>query len=213
MDDQSRKGAPEPRMDGAPGETPVIGSPPGWIILVRHGRPQCDQKVRITWQEYIAWWQAYDAAGLDPGQTPPDELVGQAQQAHVIFSSTLRRAVETARAIAPGRDIQSDPIFVEASLPPPPIPGRRKPRRWGVYSRIAWWFGRSAGMEPRPMAERRAEAAAAALTARALRGENVVLCAHGWFNRMMRPVLLGWGWKCVYDGGDKYWSHRRYEKR
>jgi broad specificity phosphatase PhoE len=78
---------------------------------------------------------------------------------------------------------------------------------------MAWWLGRAAGQETRAEAELRAEAAAATLTARALRGENVLVCAHGWFNRMMRPVLRAQGWRCVYDGGDKYWSHRRYEKR
>ena len=29
---------------------------------------------------------------------------------------------------------------------------------------------------------------------------------------MMRPVLLRQGWRCVEDGGDNYWSYRRYEK-
>jgi hypothetical protein len=41
---------------------------------------------------------------------------------------------------------------------------------------------------------------------------NVVLCAHGWFNRMMRPVLKSQGWREVEDHGDRYWSYRRYEK-
>ena len=47
----------------------------------------------------------------------------------------------------------------------------------------------------------------------ALRGQNVLLCAHGWFNRMMRPVLKAQGWREVEDQGDQYWSYRRYEKR
>jgi broad specificity phosphatase PhoE len=82
-----------------------------------------------------------------------------------------------------------------------------------VLARIAWWFGRHDGMESRQEAEVRAEAAVATLTAQALRGQNVVLCAHGWFNRMMRPVLRRQGWREVEDKGDQYWSYRRYEKR
>lgn len=200
-----------------PGET---GSPdagrgdkPGWIVIVRHGKPQGDRKARVTWREYIEWWKGYDAAGLVEGEAPPQALRDLGQQADTIFSSTLRRACETAAAVAGGRPVVSDPIFVEAPLPPPPIFGRRKPRRWGVYARIYWWLGGSRGGETRREAEQRAEAAAATLAARALRGENVVVCAHGWFNRMMRPVLLSWGWKCVYDGGDKYWSYRQYVRR
>lgn len=185
----------------------------GWIVLARHGKPKGDRKIRVTWREYIEWWSQYDRNGLMDGQNPPAGLVALAAEADVILSSTLLRAVETAQAVAAGKPVTPDPIFIEAPLPPPPIPGRRKPRRWGVYARVSWWLGRSVGGETRAQAEARAEAAAAALQARALRGENVLLCAHGWFNRMMRPVLLAWGWRCVYDGGDKYWAYRKYIRR
>ena len=40
---------------------------------------------------------------------------------------------------------------------------------------------------------------------------GVALFAHGWFNRMLRPELKRQGWTCVRDGGDGYWSWRRYE--
>jgi broad specificity phosphatase PhoE len=65
-------------------------------------------------------------------------------------------------------------------------------------------------MESKAEAKVRAEAAVATLTAQALRGQNVLLCAHGWFNRMMRPVLKRQGWREVEDHGDEYWSYRRY---
>jgi len=186
---------------------------PGSIVIARHGRPKGDRSVRLDWRGYELWWAQYDRNGLDPGQTPPTALVDAARGADVIFASTLPRAFETAKAVAGDREIVSDPIFVEAPLPPPPMWGKRTPRQWGVWARASWWLGRAAGQETRPQAELRAQAAAATLAARALRGENVVLFAHGWFNRMMRPVLLRNGWKCVEDGKDDYWSFRRYEFR
>ncbi len=82
-----------------------------------------------------------------------------------------------------------------------------------MWARAAWYFGRHEGGETRADAEVRAEAAVATLAAQALRGQNVLLCAHGWFNRMMRPVLRKQGWREVEDGGDAYWSYRRYEKK
>ena len=185
----------------------------GAIMVARHGKPDLDRRVKLTHREYSDWWGQYDCVGLAPGQTPPPILIEAAAGADVIFASTLPRAIGTAQAVAAGKPIISDSVFIEAPLPPPPIPGKRSPRAWGVWARVAWWLGRSAGQETRAQAELRAEAAAATLTARALRGENVLVCAHGWFNRMMRPVLLAQGWRCVYDGGDRYWSHRRYEKR
>ena len=184
----------------------------GSIVLARHGRPRGDRTVKITWQEYIDWWAAYDRDGLHPDQTPSEKLKERASEADVIFASTLRRAIETAEAVAGGKTISTDPVFIEAPLPPPPVLGRRTPRAWGVWARVFWWFGRHAGQETRQEAEQRAEAAVATVTARALRGDNVLVCAHGWFNRMMRPVLRAQGWKCVEDHGDGYWSYRRYIK-
>lgn len=184
----------------------------GSIVIARHGQPDADRTVQINWREYIDWWSAYNRTGLMAGQLPPERLLHYAADANVVFASTFPRAIKTAEAVAGGKPIISDAVFVEAPLPPPHIPGKRNPRAWGVWARVFWWFGRHDGEESRRAAEVRAEAAAATLTARALRGENVLLCAHGWFNRMIRPVLKRQGWRCVEDGGDSYWSFRRYEK-
>ncbi len=203
--DASQRLSRAPAQDAAP-------PAPGALIIARHGQPLGDRTVKITWREYIEWWAAYDRDGLAPGQEPPADLLAAAREADVIYTSTLKRAIETAEAAARGRPVRRYPVFVEAPLPPPPIAGRRTPRAWGVWARCAWWLGRAAGGESRAQAERRAEAAVAVLTAHALAGETVLLAAHGWFNRMMRPVLARQGWVCVHDGGDRYWSFRRYEK-
>jgi broad specificity phosphatase PhoE len=187
-------------------------SQPGAIHIARHGRPALARDVRIDWREFRVWWGKYDESGLADGESPPPKLCQAAARSHILFSSTLRRSIETAAAVAEGRPVIQDPIFVEAPLPPPRIPGRRSPDAWGVWSRAAWWMGDSKEMESREAGELRAEAAVATLTARALRGETVILLAHGWFNRMMRPVLRRQGWRCVHDGGDGYWSFRSYEK-
>ncbi len=199
----------------APGETLDRRSAAriGSIVIARHGRPHVDRRVRVDREGYRAWWAGYDKARLHPGETPPEELLRHAEQADVIYASTLPRALHTAEMVAGGREIISDPIFTEAPLPPPPLLGKRKPGWWGVWSRAAWWMGANEGLESRREAEIRAEAAVATLTAQALRGKNVLLCAHGWFNRMMRPTLRAQGWREVENRGDKFWSYRRYEKR
>jgi len=184
----------------------------GSITIVRHGRPDVDRGVRIDQHGYREWWAGYDRADLHPDQFAPEALKTLGQQADIIFASTLPRAIRTAEAVAGGREIITDPVFIEAPLPPPPLWGRHSPSAWGVWARAAWWMGRHEGGESREQAELRAEAAVATLTSQALRGRNVVLCAHGWFNRMMRPVLRRQGWREVEDGGDGYWAFRRYEK-
>jgi len=184
----------------------------GAIVTVRHGQPHVDRKVRIDRRGYRDWWATYDKSGLHPEEKPPEALQRLAESSDLIYASTLQRAIHTAEMIAGGREIITDPVFVEAPLPPPPIWGKRSPRAWGVWSRAAWWLGLHGGGESRAQAEVRAEAAVATLASQALRGQNVLLCAHGWFNRMMRPVLRAQGWREVDDGGDNYWSYRRYEK-
>ena len=121
-------------------------------------------------------------------------------------------AIETAEAACEGREFDINSVFVEAPLPPPPFPGRLPARTWGVFARCSWWMGLARGKESRPQAERRAEQAADILVEAAQHGP-VVLFAHGWFNRMLRPALKRRGYACVRDGGDVYWAWRRYEMK
>lgn len=184
----------------------------GSIVIVRHGQPHADRSVRVDRRGFREWWANYDLSNLHPDERPPEGLLRLAERSDIIFASTLQRAIHTAEMIAGGRQIITDPIFIEAPLPPPPIGGRRRPSLWGVYARAAWWVGMHEDGETKDQAEARATAAVGTLTTQALQGQNVLLCAHGWFNRMMRPVLKSQGWREVEDGGDSYWSYRRYEK-
>lgn len=179
-------------------------------MIARHGEPDADRFERMDWRGYERWWAAYDEAGLKPGQTAPEALIAETRLARSIYASTLPRAIETARACCEGRDIALDSTFVEAPLPPPKLPGRYTARTWGVYARCSWWLGHARGRETRGQAERRA-ATASEMLIEAARNGPVVLFAHGWFNRMIRPQLRKRGWACVRDGGDWYWSWRRYE--
>jgi broad specificity phosphatase PhoE len=185
----------------------------GSIVIARHGQPHADRTVRIDHRGYRDWWAGYDLSGLHPDEIPPERLCELARRSDVIYASTLPRAIRTAEMVAEGREVITDPVFVEAPLPPPPIWGKHRPGSWGVLARTAWWLGRHDGMESRSEAEVRAEAAVATLTAQALRGRNVLLCGHGWFNRMMRPVLKRQGWREVENRGDRFWSYRRYERQ
>lgn len=185
----------------------------GSIVLARHGRPLIDKSKRLDARGYYAWWQEYDASGLDDRSPAPQNLLDIASQADRFFASNLRRSQETAAAVTNGQKIEHDAVFTEAALPPPPFASfiRMRPPMWDVWSRSLWWLGHAGGFESKAEAETRAFAAVEKIDPLARSGENVLVCAHGWFNRMMRPVLLAKGWNCVYDGRDDYWSFRRYE--
>lgn len=183
---------------------------PGYITIARHGEPDANRAERVDWRGYERWWADYDLAGLKPGQAAPESLIREVEGARVLYASTLRRAIETAEAACRGREFDTNSVFVEAPLPPPRLPGKLPARNWGVLARCSWWLGFARGKESRSQAERRADQAADILIQAAQSGP-VVLFAHGWFNRMLRPALKRRGWRCVRDGGDFYWSWRRYE--
>lgn len=198
---------PEPRTHAGPAR-------PGGITLARHGEPALSRRIRLNAQGYRRWWAAYEEGGILPDQAPPEGLVEAARHARTTFVSTRRRAQETAETVVAGRPCERDAVFVEAPLPPPPLPGfvRLKPRTWGFVARFAWWwFDHHAGEESQRQATRRAEAAAERLALAAAEGD-VLLVAHGFFNLMIGLALQKRGWKLVEKTGFGYWSMRRYAR-
>ncbi len=187
----------------------------GSIVLARHGEPALSRKVKLNADGYRRWWAVYEDGGILEGQTPPGELLDLARGADLIFASTRRRALETAEAVAGGKPFGRDPVFVEAPLPPPPLPGSIKfsPKTWGVISRGVWWFGCSAGGETRRQAQQRARLAAGKLVDGAQNGRHVLIVGHGFFNRMVGHELQKLGWRSVHDRGFRYWATRRFEVR
>jgi broad specificity phosphatase PhoE len=187
---------------------------PGAVILARHGEPALSRSVLLSSDQYRSWWARYEAAGLAEGQAPPEPLVRAAAAAGVLIVSPRARSVETARALAGGRGFTEDPLFVEAPLPPPSWPRWLKlsPRLWGAVARFWWWvFDHHEGHETRDQARRRAEAAAGRLVELAAGGQDVLVVAHGFFNGMVGLALRRRGWRCVDDGGFRYWAARRFE--
>lgn len=187
----------------------------GRIITARHGRPDLSRDVKITAREYGDWWAQYDESGLAPGEAPPESLVRLAAGAKTVISSTLPRAIETASMATKGsRDVPADPIYVEAPLPPPPVPKflRLQPRLWGVLSRIFWMMGHTPeGVESNGATWQRVEKITKNLEAHAEDGD-VLLCAHGYLNWMIGRHLRKNGWTCTeHQGGHDYWSWRIYQ--
>ncbi|MEL6360775.1 MAG: histidine phosphatase family protein [Pseudomonadota bacterium] len=188
----------------------------GRIITARHGMPNLSRAEKITAREYGPWWAAYDESGLHPDERPPESLVKLADGATTILSSTLPRAIETAGHLTKGtRDVPADAIFVEAPLPPPPVPLiRLKPGTWGVISRSFWFWGYAPkGIETHRQTWSRVKEVASLLETYAADGD-VLLCAHGYLNWMLDWHFRRNGFARVEsEGGNKYWSWRIFEPR
>jgi broad specificity phosphatase PhoE len=200
-----------------PADQPSKAAPPGRIIVVRHGRPEVIPKEGppMSWRDYKAWWDKYELSSLKEGQICPEALLKQVGDDAILLSSARPRAIQTAGHLGRGRDVKHDPMFNEAPLPPPRVIGQMRPKNWNKIARLLWMLGHTGGEEHVRDAKRRAARAAEELirTAEQSGGRDVVLAAHGWFNRMLRPHLKKRGWANVHDGGDKYWSFRVYAKK
>lgn len=187
---------------------------PGDIVIARHGRPSVPWKGWMSATGWDDWLARYEASGLVPNQTPPADLVTIARHSTHLMASTRPRAMETAKWLAPHRDADISDLFIEAHLPAPRLPSfmRFSPKGWGVICRTVWIFGYTGGGESAKLAWERTGRAADLLIEKAADGD-VLLCAHGWFNRMLRRELKRRGWMCVRDGGDRYWSYRRFQPK
>ena len=191
----------------------AVTSRAGTITLARHGEPNISRKVKLCAAEYAVWWARYEETGLLPGQAVPEALRVTARAAGLILCSTRPRAIESAQAVAQGRELEIDIRFIEAPLPPPHWPAwfKLSPRHWGVVSRFWWWFfDHHDGQERRKAAVIRADEAADYLMGLAGAGEDVLLIAHGFFNYMIGRSLRRRGWFLAENQGHDYWAARRY---
>ncbi len=179
------------------------------IILVRHGKPALSRSVWLTWREYRNWWQQYDEGGLTEEQNVPLEVLKLAEEADLVVSSPLRRAIETAELLRNQPPDIVDADLVEAALPSPHLgPIKFRPRGWGVISRCVWYVGYTGGLESHRDARIRAVRMADKLAEHAKGGKTVLVTAHGWYNRMLKVRLKRRGWTCVSENGDQHWNHR-----
>jgi hypothetical protein len=187
----------------------------GAIVLARHGEPALSRKVKLNAAEYRQFWARYEVLGIVPGQTPPSPLMDFVAKAGNFLASTRLRSIESATALAQGREFARNALFIEAPLPPPNWPRwlRLSPPMWGFIARFWWWFfNHHEGQETRRQAESRADQAADILIELAAGGEDVVLLAHGFFNFMIGRALKRRGWRLASSQGYKYWSVRRFER-
>src|SRR4029450_11087073 len=87
------------------------------IVLARHGRPAWDFRTPIPGHTLGEWTRGVDGAPLDLSYPPPEALRRLATGSDCVAASTLRRSLESARALAPGVVPVVDPVFREVPLP------------------------------------------------------------------------------------------------
>lgn len=155
----------------------------------------------------------YQAAGIE-ADPPPQELVELVASVPRVFASDLKRSVDSARALLPGAELVSSPLFTEAPLASPPLPALKlKAPAWAVMARVAWHGGFKPGIESYGQSKQRAREAAPVLIEEAERSGLALLVAHGYFNAILGRTLSRRGWRRVSGSHRaRFWNTVVYER-
>lgn len=214
-----------------PDPKPLHSIPKGArIILVRHGRPHLPLRPRTGHRGFADYIDAYEAAGLDPENLPPQELSDLVKELDHVFTSDRPRSHQSARALAPHATLQADPLFAEAPLAAPPIPLlKMRVPKWAVVARVLWHAGYHPEIEDYREARHRASQAADILIEKLIDGGSAVperphererpekrtsavaLVAHGYFNAMIGRQLRQRGFTRTGSHRVRYWNAVTYE--
>ena len=183
------------------------------IILIRHGKPAIPTAPRTGHREFRSYIDAYEDAGLDPADAPPEELQDLIGEIAAVFTSGRKRAEDSARALAPNAELIVDPLFVESPLASPRIPLlKMKVTKWAVVSRLMWYAGFSPKIENYRKSKHRAAQAAEILIKRAQKDGGTALVAHGYFNYLIGIELRRRGFVQTGRHTAKYWNDVTYER-
>jgi broad specificity phosphatase PhoE len=184
------------------------------IILIRHGRPALPIALRTCHRAFREYIDAYEEAGLDSKDAPPEELQDLVAELGTIFTSERRRAHESAKALAPQAELIIDPLFAEAPLAGPRIPLLRMGvAKWAVVARVLWYAGYHPDIENYRKAKHRAANATEILLQRARIDRVVALVAHGYFNFLIGRDLGRRGFRKLGVHRARFWNAVIYEKR
>jgi broad specificity phosphatase PhoE len=183
------------------------------IVLVRHGKPDWNNTVRIRGCDLAGYIHARDNAPIDPSVPPSDELRELARATDVFCSSPLRRSRESAHLLAPDAPLIVDVLFREVYTPTAIASKIRLPAKaWGLIARARWLAGWSPGVESYKEARLRARKAAAELQTLSRERGNLLLAAHGVMNVLIAGRLKKDGWKGPFLRARHYWSFMIYER-
>ncbi|WP_437692789.1 histidine phosphatase family protein [Sorangium sp. So ce176] len=178
------------------------------ILLVRHGRSGHVHTGWIDAAGFQRWRDAYDAAGLAPGETPPPALRALALQVGAVVASDLPRARASAELLAPGAEIATSPLLRELEQPAPSLGNARVPLAvWALAIGLRKAHGALRAEAPPAAAQRQAGDAAEWLIGLAAQRGSVLAVTHAWLREVLARTLVDRGWRRVHASGRyAHWS-------
>ncbi len=177
------------------------------IVLVRHGRSAHVHAGWIDRAGVLRWREAYDAAGIDADDRPPETLQAIAAGAGRIVASDAPRTIESARLLSRGADITVSSLIREFDLAPPNLGPLRLP-----FAGWALAYGLRLLVHPRghvtDAEHERAREAGRWLAALAEEHGRIVVVTHATFRSVLAKALEREGWRCeTWRRNSAHWSN------
>jgi broad specificity phosphatase PhoE len=163
------------------------------IHLVRHGvSAHAHDGSWVNAERARRFMQHYDAAGIRD-EAPPPYAVEAAAKADVLAASTLPRAIESVRRLAPDRTADLTPLLREIDFESPNhVPIRLPISTWDAIDYVLNGYRI---MRRRPTPDlRRAEEATEWLVSRVAKDTTLLAVTHGGFRRFLWATLVDRGW-------------------
>ena len=176
------------------------------ILLIRHAKVDIDNTKKIDVQSLKNWVESYDTAPIVADSLPPEQTVTLAKKADVMVTSTLRRAIDSAKVLGVEVHMQNV-LFNEAAIPEIVIPYLKlKPKSWLVILRLMLLLGLGKKETSLKASKEQAKKAAIELETLAKEHNKVVLVGHGGMNWLIGKVLIKKGWKIENKVSHENWG-------
>jgi broad specificity phosphatase PhoE len=176
------------------------------IILIRHAKVDIDHSEKIDSASLKNWVALYDTANIHANSLPTQETINIAKNTDVLVTSTLRRAIDSAKVL--GVDIyERNAVFNEALIPEISIPLLKlKPKSWLVILRVMLLLGLGKKDASLKASKQQAKDASKRLLALSTKYDSVVLVGHGGMNWLIRKALMKDGWDLEPNASNKNWG-------
>ena len=183
------------------------------IILIRHAKVDIDNSQKIGSLALQNWVNDYDTAPIHTESLPSTETVRLVQSADVVVTSTLGRAIDSAKVLGV-EVVEENSLFNEAAIPKVNIPFFKcKPKSWLVVLRLLLLLGLGKKDTSLKASKLQAKEAANKLLALSTVNTKVVLVGHGGMNWLIGRKLMQQGWMKEGKSSSKNWGLTIYKSR
>jgi broad specificity phosphatase PhoE len=178
------------------------------VALVRHARSAHVHAGWINADGFLAWREAYEAAGIRKDERVPAQLEPLVARAGLVVSSDAARAVASADLLARGREVVASPLLRELDLEGPSLGALRLPlAAWATAVGVRTLLLTLRRQYPSAAESSRLDEAAVWLEELAAAHSLIVAVTHASFRRQLSARLMRAGWQSqAGDRSLRHWS-------